>query len=46
MFVIGEGLVRTGVTRHIGDWLVATSGSNANRLIVLLMVSVCLLVQQ
>ena len=43
MFVIGEGLVRTGVTRHIGDWLVATSGSNANRLIVLLMVSVCLL---
>ncbi|MFN7875098.1 MAG: SLC13 family permease [Pirellula sp.] len=43
MFVIGEGLVRTGVTRHIGDWLVATSGSSTNRLIVLLMVSVCLL---
>lgn len=43
MFVIGEGLVRTGVTRHIGDWLVATSGSSTNRLIVLLMVSVGLL---
>lgn len=43
MFVIGEGLVRTGVTRHIGDWLVATSGSSTNRLIILLMVSVCLL---
>lgn len=43
MFVIGEGLVRTGVTRHIGDWLVATFGSSTNRLIVLLMVSVGLL---
>ena len=43
MFVIGEGLVRTGVARQIGDWLVATAGSSSNRLIVLLMVSVCLL---
>ena len=43
MFVIGEGLVRTGVARHIGDWLVATAGSSTNRLIVLLMISVCLL---
>lgn len=43
MFVIGEGLVRTGVARQIGDWLVATAGTSQNRLIVLLMVSVCLL---
>ena len=26
LFVIGEGLVRTGVARRLGDWLDATGG--------------------
>jgi di/tricarboxylate transporter len=41
LFVIGDGLVRTGVARRIGDWLAAKAGSNETRLIVLLMVVVC-----
>ena len=27
LFVIGEGLVRTGVARRLGDWLNASAGS-------------------
>jgi di/tricarboxylate transporter len=41
LFVIGDGLVRTGVARRLGDWLTATAGSNEVRLIALLMVVVC-----
>ena len=37
LFVIGEGLVRTGVAQRLGDWLVARAGSSEARLIVLLM---------
>jgi di/tricarboxylate transporter len=40
LFVIGEGLVRTGVARRLGDWLDATAGASENRLLVLLMASV------
>ncbi len=40
LFVIGESLVRTGVARRLGDWLIARAGRNETRLIVLLMVSV------
>lgn len=40
LFVIGEGLVRTGVARRLGDWLNATAGSSETRLLVLLMLSV------
>jgi di/tricarboxylate transporter len=40
LFVIGEGLVRTGVARRLGDWLDATAGSSESRLLVLLMASV------
>ena len=40
LFVIGEGLVRTGVARRLGDWLDATAGSSENRLLVLLMAAV------
>jgi di/tricarboxylate transporter len=40
LFVIGEGLVRTGVARHIGDWLKTAAGGSETRLIVLLMVAV------
>jgi len=41
LFVIGDGLVRTGVARRLGDWLAATAGSSETRLIALLMVVVC-----
>lgn len=37
LFVIGEGLVRTGVAQRLGDWLVARAGSSETRLLVLLM---------
>ncbi|HWL10782.1 MAG TPA: SLC13 family permease [Planctomicrobium sp.] len=41
LFVIGDGLVRTGVARHLGDWLAAKAGGNETRLLVLLMIVVC-----
>lgn len=41
LFVIGDGLVRTGVARRLGDWLTATAGSSETRLIALLMAVVC-----
>ena len=40
LFVIGEGLVRTGVARRLGDWLNAKAGSSETRLLVLLMLTV------
>ncbi|WP_222184581.1 SLC13 family permease [Geminicoccus harenae] len=43
LFVIGEGLVRTGVARGVGDWLHRAAGSDETRLLVLLMGSVALL---
>lgn len=43
LFVIGEGLVRTGVAQQMGDWLNRTAGSSETRLLVLLMSAVCLL---
>ena len=41
LFVIGDGLVRTGVARRLGDWLSVKAGSSETRLIVLLMIVVC-----
>lgn len=41
LFVMGEGLVRTGVARQLGDWLVARAGSSPARLMVWLMLIVC-----
>jgi len=43
LFVIGDGLVRTGVAQRLGDWLIAKAGSSEVRLIVLLMIVVCTL---
>ena len=43
LFVIGEGLVRTGIAYRMGDWLVKTAGNSEARLLVLLMLSVALL---
>jgi di/tricarboxylate transporter len=40
LFVIGEGLVRTGVAQGLGDWLIRKSGSSETRLLVLLMTAV------
>lgn len=42
-FVIGEGLVRTGVAYQVGDWLVKQAKNNETRLIVFLMLSVAIL---
>src|SRR4026209_1493332 len=33
LFVIGEGLVRTGVAARLGDWLDARAGSSESRLL-------------
>jgi di/tricarboxylate transporter len=41
LFVIGEGLVRTGVARRLGDWLIVRAGESETRLLVLLMLVVC-----
>ena len=43
LFVLGEGLVRTGVAQRLGDWLIARAGRSEMRLIVLLMVVVGML---
>src|SRR5262245_2039986 len=43
LFVIGEGLVATGVARQLGDWLIKTAGSSERRLLVLLMAAVAML---
>ncbi|CAI0709828.1 SLC13 family permease [Serratia quinivorans] len=40
LFVIGEGLVRTGVAYQVGDWLVKVAGSSETRMLMLLMVTV------
>jgi len=37
LFVVGDGLVRTGVAQRLGDWLIARAGSSETRLVVLLM---------
>jgi len=41
LFVIGEGLVRTGVARRLGDLLIAKAGKSETKLLALLMVAVC-----
>jgi di/tricarboxylate transporter len=43
LFVIGDGLVRTGIAQRLGDWLIAKAGRSEIRLIVLLMIVVCAL---
>ncbi|MDL2320989.1 SLC13 family permease [Desulfosarcina sp. OttesenSCG-928-B08] len=40
LFVIGESLVRTGVTQNLGNFLVKKAGQSETRLMVLLMVIV------
>ena len=40
LFVIGEGLVRTGVAQRLGDWLCFRAGRSETRLLCLLMLFV------
>ena len=43
MFVIGDGLARTGVAQRLGDWLVIRGGDHHAMVIALLMLMVGLL---
>ncbi len=40
LFVLGDGLVRTGVARRLGDWMYDQSGGSETKLLVLLMLVV------
>ncbi len=40
LFVVGEGLVRTGVAYQVGDWLVRIAGNSEVKMLVCLMVTV------
>ncbi|PQQ37180.1 SLC13 family permease [Photorhabdus laumondii] len=40
LFVIGEGLVRTGVAYQMGDWLVRAAGNSETKMLALLMMTV------
>src|SRR5262245_57595280 len=40
LFVIGKGLVRTGVARRMGDLLIAKADNSDRRLVILLMLFV------
>ncbi|PQO25962.1 SLC13 family permease [Blastopirellula marina] len=43
LFVIGEGITRTGIALQVGQWLALKAGRSEARLVVLLMLSVGLL---
>ncbi|HEY0209833.1 SLC13 family permease [Acerihabitans sp.] len=43
MFVVGEGLVRTGIAYQVGEWLMRAAGNSETRMLVLLMVTVATL---
>lgn len=40
LFIIGEGLVRTGVATNVGTWLVKVAGNSETRMLVFLMLTV------
>ncbi len=43
LFVVGEGLLRTGVAYAVGNWLMGVAGTSENRLLVMLMLVVACL---
>ncbi|MFO1115938.1 MAG: SLC13 family permease [Beijerinckiaceae bacterium] len=43
LFVVGEGLVRTGIARRVGDWLDSSARGDETRLMTLLMGAVATL---
>ncbi|MFO7703955.1 MAG: SLC13 family permease [Halopseudomonas sp.] len=40
LFVVGNGLVRTGIAYQLGDWMVRKAGNSEVRLLILLMLTV------
>ncbi|MEM6160756.1 SLC13 family permease [Erwinia sp. P6884] len=40
LFVIGEGLVRTGVALKLGEWLIKMAGDSESKMLILLMLTV------
>jgi di/tricarboxylate transporter len=40
LFVVGHGLVRTGVAYQVGEWLMKVAGNSETRMLVLLMITV------
>lgn len=40
LFIIGDGLVRTGIATNVGLWLVKVAGKSETRMLVLLMLTV------
>lgn len=43
LFIVGEGLVRTGIAYQVSDWLMRVSGASEVRVLVLLMLSIAIL---
>jgi di/tricarboxylate transporter len=43
LFVMGEGLVRTGIARQLGDWITRQAAGRENKLLFLLMMAVATL---
>jgi di/tricarboxylate transporter len=43
LFVIGEGLVRTGIATRMGDWLASRTGGSSTKLMAMLMLAVATL---
>jgi len=43
LFIIGEGLSRTGISYRVGDWLLKRAGNSETRLVVLLIIAVVVL---
>nr|WP_237182402.1 SLC13 family permease [Roseomonas marmotae] len=43
LFVIGEGLVQTGIASRLGDWLASRTGGSSVRLMAMLMLAVATL---
>lgn len=40
LFIVGEGLVRTGIANQVSEWLMKVSGANEVRVLILLMLSI------
>lgn len=40
LFIVGEGLVRTGIAYQVSDWLMRVSGASETRVLVLLMLCI------
>lgn len=40
LFIVGEGLVRTGVANQVSDWLMRVSGASETKVLILLMLSI------